>query len=68
MDVISLASQQLDSVSLNPNTDVSSKPDAKKGKVVQRNYVMNDVGALKKKLKHESRKGNQHQRKRDLNL
>ena len=28
----------------------------KKGKVVQRNYVMNDVGALRKKLKHEARK------------
>ena len=28
----------------------------KKGKVIQRNYVMNNVGALKKKLKHEARK------------
>ena len=28
----------------------------KTGKVIQRNYVLNDVGALKKKMKHESRK------------
>ena len=57
MEAISVTSQQVDSVSLNLNTEVSSKTDGKKkGKVVQRNYVMNDVGALRKKLRHEARK------------
>ena len=28
----------------------------KKGKILQRNYVLNDVGALKKKMKQETRK------------
>ena len=30
--------------------------DAKKGKVVQRNYILNDVAALKKKLRAEGKK------------
>ena len=57
MEAISVTSQQVDSASLNPNTEVSSKTDGKKkGKLVQRNYVMNDVGALRKKKRHEARK------------
>jgi hypothetical protein len=40
----------------NPGSDVNNKDARKKGKVVQRNYVMNDLGALRKKLKHEGRK------------
>ena len=36
--------------------DVSSKDDKRKGTVIQRSYVMNDLGALRKKLKHEGRK------------
>ena len=35
------------------NQEVEMKK--KKGKVKQRNYVLNDVGALKKKLKHENK-------------
>ena len=38
------------------SNEIVSKDDRKKGKVVQKNYVMNDLGALRKKLKHEGRK------------
>ena len=31
-------------------------PTVKKGQVVQRNYVLNDTAALKKKKRHETRK------------
>ena len=37
-------------------SEVSSKDDQKRGKVSQRNYVMNDLAALRKKLSHEKRK------------
>ena len=36
--------------------DISNQVSGKKGKVIQRNYVMNDLGALKKKLRQEGRK------------
>ena len=41
-----------------PNQKSLKAAEVKKkaGKVVQRNYVLNDVGALKKKVKHEARK------------
>ena len=38
------------------DSEVSSKDDQKRGKVVQRNYVLNDIGALRKKMSHEKRK------------
>ena len=38
------------------NVVVTEEVTKKKGKVVQRNYVMNDVGALRKKLGHETRR------------
>ena len=36
--------------------EISSNPGGKKGKVLQRSYVLNDLAALKKKLGHEKRK------------
>ena len=41
---------------LNQTGEMSCKDAKRKGKVVQKNYVMNDLGALRKKLKHEGRK------------
>ena len=41
---------------VNATNDVSKQEAKKKGNVTQRNYVMNDLGALRKKLKHEGRK------------
>ena len=35
---------------------VSPSQKEKKGQVVQRSYTLNDTGALKKKIRHESRK------------
>ena len=43
-------------VSVSDTSDVSSKDERRKGTVTLRNYVMNDLGALRKKLKHEGRK------------
>ena len=36
--------------------EVSGNNTKKRGKVVQRNYAMNDLGALRKKMRHETRK------------
>ena len=36
--------------------EISNQEAGKRGTVIQRNYVMNDLGALRKKLQHEGRK------------
>ena len=36
--------------------DVVETSKVKKGRIIQKNYILNDSGALKKKKKHESRK------------
>ena len=38
------------------SVQISNKEAGNKARLVQRNYVMNDIGALKKKLAHEKRK------------
>ena len=43
-------------ICLSESSEVSSKEDKRRGTVTQRSYVMNDLGALRKKLKHEGRK------------
>ena len=46
----------LPSLSSNQKNLKTAEVKKKRGKVVQRNYILNDVGALKKKIKHEARK------------
>ena len=53
MDLILVAKSVL---ATKQGSDVANKSDKKMGKVIQRNYVMNDVGALRKKMSHEKRK------------
>ena len=52
MDVIEIEKNQpvVDQIS-----EIANQDARKKGKIVQKNYVMNDLGALRKKLKHEGR-------------
>ena len=45
MDLVQVAKSVL---ATKQGCDVSNQCDKKKGKVIQRNYVMNDVGALRR--------------------
>ena len=61
LQAIQDASSSKSQPSLLPSVSTKKKESAvgvsgKMGKIVQRNYILNDVGALKKKLKHEGRK------------
>ena len=59
MNIVAAIENMDDSQQILPSNkrgDISNQDVAKKGKVTQRNYVMNDLGALRKKLKHEGRK------------
>ena len=55
MEAISMEKNQ-SALLTNQSKEISNHDARKKGKVVQRNYIMNDLGALRKKLNHEGRK------------
>ena len=66
MEILSITDQSasagvVDTVSRDANVankmegNIVETNKVKKGQVIQRNYVLSDTGALKKKMRHESR-------------
>ena len=47
--VVAMSEEQVDNITVESN-------HVFEGQIIQRNYILNDTGALKKKVRHESRK------------